>query len=123
MMRRVMVIVVLLLLGACSRQPAPSVDVQLDEWRIDVSAPVVEAAEVAVTMTNVGQVPHTLVVTADDGRVVAAGPLLAPGEGGTLTLSLDAGVYEFTCRIVVEREDGLVDHYENGMSSTVTAGG
>jgi hypothetical protein len=124
-MRRGLLLVVAMsvLLGACSRQEAASsVDVRLYEWGIDVSAPVVVAAELTVSMANGGQVPHTLVVTAADGRVVAAGPLLAPGEGGELTVALDAGVYEFTCRIVVERDGVLVDHYGNGMTSSVTAG-
>lgn len=111
-----------LVVGACSDAASSDVGVSLYEWGIDVTSTQLEAGVVTVTMENTGEFPHTLIVTAADGRVVAASDLLQPGASAELPVAMEPGVYEFTCRIVVEGADSLVDHYERGMVSEVTVG-
>lgn len=122
-MRRIVATILLgLFVGACSDAAAADVGVGLYEWGIDVTSTRLQAGIVTVSMENTGEFPHTLIVTAADGRVVAASALLQPGASAELPVAMEPGVYEFTCRIVVEGADGLVDHYERGMLSVVTVG-
>lgn len=112
-----------LFLGSCGGAAAVStVDVDLYEWGVGVSSPSLNGGPVTVRMINAGTIAHTLVVTASDGRAIAAGPLLSSGEGAQMTVHLEPGKYEFTCRIVIAREGGLADHYSNGMVSVVRVG-
>jgi small subunit ribosomal protein S19 len=63
-------------------------------------------------------------VTDSSGGVVAATPLVQPGETAALEVDLAPGRYSFTCRIVAEDPDGnIVDHYEAGMNTLVDVGG
>lgn len=72
------------------------------------------------TATNAGELPHTLVVTTNDGTVVAATDVVQPGETVDLAVSLSPGTFQVSCRIVAQGEDGeLMDHYELGMRQTV----
>lgn len=81
-----------------------------------------EATSVAVT--NSGEFPHTLVVTDSGGQVIAATDVLQPGQGAGLALDLEPGRYSFTCRIVAQTPGGeIVDHFERGMSKTVSVAG
>lgn len=122
-MRRIVATILLgLSVGACSDTAAADVGASLYEWGIDVTSTRLQAGIVTVSMENTGEFPHTLIVTAADGRVVAASALLQPGASAELPVAMEPGVYEFTCRIVVEGADGLVDHYERGMVSVVTVG-
>jgi hypothetical protein len=78
----------------------------------------------SVLVTNSGAFSHTLVVTDSNGGAVTATPLLHPGESVVLDLDLKPGTYSFTCRIVVQTDDGeLIDHFERGMASTVEVRG
>lgn len=90
-----------------------------------VNGPAELSAEtLSVNVTNSGEFPHTLVVTDEEGTAVAATALIQPGESAELPIDLDSGRYSFTCRIVAQTTDGdLVDHYEEGMSATVTVRG
>lgn len=75
----------------------------------------------AIEITNSGEFPHTLVITDASGQVVAASSLTSPGESTELPLDLEPGRYNFTCRIVAQSPDGeLIDHFEQGMSTTVS---
>jgi hypothetical protein len=75
----------------------------------------------AIDVTNSGEYPHTLVVTDASGEVVAASSLISPGESAELAIDLEPGRYSFTCRIVVESPEGeLIDHFEKGMTTTVS---
>lgn len=78
-----------------------------------------------LTVTNSGQFAHTLVVSDSDGAVVGTTPLIDPGEAVEIALDLEPGrEYSFTCRIVVQTPDGeLVDHYEEGMATSVRVRG
>jgi len=121
--RAALALLATLFLGSCAGPTAVStVDVDLFEWGVGVSSPSLNAGPVAVRMFNTGDLSHTLVVTAVDGRAIAAGVLLSSGEGAQMTVHLDPGTYEFTCRIVVATDGGLSDHYSNGMVSVVRVG-
>ena len=74
----------------------------------------------SVTVTNDDQFGHTLVTSDDTGRVIEATNVIAAGEQLSLTVNLPPGAYELSCRIVVQTADGtLVDHYEEGMVTTI----
>jgi hypothetical protein len=80
-----------------------------------------DPATKAINVTNSGEYPHTLVITDISGEVVAASSLISPGESAELALDLEPGRYSFTCRIVVESPEGeLIDHFEQGMTTTVS---
>jgi uncharacterized cupredoxin-like copper-binding protein len=83
-----------------------------------------EAGANTISVANDGIYAHTLVVTDSSGGVVAATPLVQPGETAALEVDLAPGRYSFTCRIVAEDPDGnIVDHYEAGMNTLVDVGG
>lgn len=72
------------------------------------------------TASNTGTFPHTMVVTANDGRVIAATDLIQPGETVALEVDLYPGMFQVSCRIVAQGDDGeLIDHYELGMRQSV----
>ena len=77
-----------------------------------------------LSITNSGEFSHTLVVTNEIGEVVAASDVIPSGGVADLSLDLEAGAYRFTCRIVVQAENGeLIDHFEKGMNLTVQVTG
>lgn len=112
-----------LLLAACSGTASGANHYQLGEFFI--SGPTILAEDAsAVSVENSGEFPHTMVVSTPDGNVITSTDLVMPGETANLDLALDPGVYQFTCRIVGQDDEGrLVDHYERGMHSTVAVGG
>lgn len=95
----------------------------LTEFSID--GPTAIAAGVdSVDVSNVGEFPHTLVVTDSSGEVILATQLIQAGETTTVDVDLAPGTYSFTCRIVTQTEEGnVVDHFEEGMHTTVTISG
>lgn len=120
-MRRLWLILAAMV-AACSGI-AGSGSYQLGEFFIDGPTTLSEGTA-AISVENSGEFPHTLVVSAPDGRVITATDLVMPGEAASLPLELDPGVYQFTCRIVGQDGEGrLVDHYERGMLTTVTVQG
>jgi uncharacterized cupredoxin-like copper-binding protein len=78
----------------------------------------------SLEVSNSGEFPHTLVVTDASGAVVAATDLVQSGESTQLPVDLQTGRYSFTCRIVAQTPNGdIADHFEAGMSTTVTVEG
>ena len=123
MRRLIATVSVLMLLVSCSGDASESGRYQLGEFFISGPARLSDETE-SVTLENVGEFPHTLVVTRPSGQVVAASGLVQPDETITLDLTLEPGTYQFTCRIVGQDSEGqLVDHYERGMHATVSVGG
>jgi hypothetical protein len=60
------------------------------------------------------------VVATETGTVLAASDVLAPEGRQTLTVRLEPGTYQLTCRIVFRGEDGLlIDHYQEGMGTEI----
>jgi uncharacterized cupredoxin-like copper-binding protein len=57
-------------------------------------------------------------VTDNEGNVLAATDVVAPGTDATLSVDLQPGAYQVSCRLVGQDGDGnIIDHYENGMFS------
>ena len=113
-MRRALALLVALTATACSSAQATGA-VVLDEFSIDL--PVLSAADdVVLHVRNDGQFPHTLVIADELGRVLVASDPIEPGERTSIPVDLDAGTYQFSCRIVVGTPDGgISDHFELGM--------
>jgi uncharacterized cupredoxin-like copper-binding protein len=117
-MKRTLALIVLL--AACSAQDGSGDDYVLREWAIDGPSQLTADGAAALTVENAGEFPHTLVVTTEDGEVVAATGVVQPGEVASLEVDAAPGTYSFSCRIVTETDQGdLSDHYERGMHRTV----
>jgi hypothetical protein len=88
----------------------------LDSGLVDVSpTPLVMSESALLEVTNRGEFAHTLVITDEAGRVAEATDLIRPGESATLQVDVTPGMFQFTCRILAQAEDGSVsDHYEPG---------
>lgn len=118
-------LVVLVILAASCSTPAPTgadPAVDLREFSISAEGPF-EAGVNEIFVTNAGEFGHTLVIADMSGAVVDATPVIAGGETLLFAVDLEPGSYEFSCRIVVQVDDGtLVDHYHEGMTTTVKVG-
>lgn len=112
-------LVLAVLLVACGGRDQGSPEVVLTEFEVDAHG-TWTSDEMVVPVRNDGEFAHTLVITDEWGEVVAATDLIEPGEEIAIGLTLDPGTYQLTCRIVVEVDDGLVDHFERGMSTIVS---
>ena len=117
-MRKLLVIG--LVLAACGSPAAASTPfVNLAEGQLTATG-LFEAGTTTIDIENSGEFGHTLVISDSDGVVVGATMVIGSGERSTLTVDLPEGTYEFTCRIVSQREDGsIVDHYQEGMVDEV----
>ena len=114
----------LLALSSCgAADPVSRSDINLSEYNIDLAHSSFAAGELSLTLENQGELPHTIVISADDGVVVAASDIVEVGMSSTFTVALDPGEYEFTCRIVAVLDGELIDHYELGMVESVTVEG
>jgi len=127
MRRRVipaMLSVFVIMVGACGSGAAANTDrVELDEFSIMTGEPRWAPGRVTLRVENVGARMHTLIITEDDGTVVAASDILDPDGSADMEVFLQPGEYELTCRIVVESGDGQIfDHYEQGMRTAINVG-
>ena len=122
-MKRALIVATALAVVACAQTSSSDPVYHLSEFT--VSGPdLVTAGAGVVGVTNEGEYPHTLVITGEDGEVMAASELIQPGASAYLDVDLSDGVYYFTCRIVTETPTGeIIDHYEQGMSRTVEVSG
>ena len=75
--------------------------VSVKEYRLQLSRPALAAGSVTVELRNVGEDPHDLVVSPDDGShsVVTAFPETPPGGLDSRGLQLPAGRYYLFCSI------------------------
>ena len=113
-----------LLGSACGAgTPVSSARFDLGEFTIDGENLVLAAGPIDVAINNVGELPHTIVISSVGGEVITGSDVLQGGESGLVVVTLPPGEYEFTCRIVAEFDGALVDHYELGMGETVTVVG
>lgn len=130
----------LALLGAasCSSDDASSdaggattVDVTMRDWSIEVDPAAVPAGEIAFEASNDGPTTHEFEIfsgdipteplpvsdgVADTGDLVLVDEVedVVAGTTAELTVDLDVGEYLVICN--------LADHYEQGMSTTLTVG-
>jgi hypothetical protein len=122
-MRRVLALALVVMVG-CSAETTAENHYELSEWAIDGPSRLSAADVVTLSIENTGEFRHTLLVTSESGEVVGATGVIDSGNRTTLELDLAAGIYSFSCRIVTQTDDGnLSDHYQRGMSRTVTVGG
>lgn len=124
-MRRALALVVLLsALTACDGTPADESRVVLREYSMVVSPGIVAAGIVDFELENVGEQGHMMVITDDDGTVLATTDVVPPGTSATLRADLEPGRYLASCRIVVQLPDGRIsDHLEQGMVTTLRVSG
>jgi len=109
--------------SSCADSTADSTTFDLVEYDI-VGPSRLDPATDTIQITNSGEYGHTLVVTDTSGQVLETSPLISPGESAELTIDLEPGRYDFTCRIVVQSPQGdLIDHFEQGMGTKVSVGG
>jgi uncharacterized cupredoxin-like copper-binding protein len=112
---------VVLACGASSGARGGDLEVVLGEFYIEPASQQVKAGTIDLGLSNDGQIPHTLVVASNDGTVLAASDAVQPEARETLTIRLEPGTYQLTCRIVFRGDDGLlVDHYQEGMGTVLT---
>jgi hypothetical protein len=122
-MRTVRLALALVLLTACSTITNSDPEYGLSEGVIDGPDHLGGAAADVLHIENYGEFTHTLVVTNDQGVVMAATGLIESGEETELAVDLQPGTYVFSCRIVAQDDEGnLIDHYEGGMHRMVTVG-
>lgn len=114
---------ILLAIAGCSGS-ASTGDFVLSEYDIDVPGVSLEAGSVPLQIVNAGDFSHTMVVTGEDGRAIAATETIAAGDSAELVVDLGPGTYQVSCRIVVQLPDGtIVDHYQAGMVARFTVAG
>ena len=114
----------LVLLASCAgARPVSEIAIGLSEFDIDLSHSLAAGGELTLELANVGELPHTIVISAADGKVVAASDAIQSETTSTFSVTLEPGEYEFTCRIVAEFDGVLLDHFELGMVESVTVSG
>ena len=112
--------VVLAACATASADPATADQVTLDEFTIATGGESWQQGSIRLSVDNLGERDHTLVISREDGEVVAATEIVEPGEVLEFDVALGAGTYQLTCRIVVEGGNGQIfDHFEQGMHTAV----
>jgi len=97
-----LVALVLLMLPACGgssvAQPAGSIKVTMTEYHFDPTDLSAPSGKVVFYLVNAGSVAHDLVITKDDGSVVARSELVSAGDQMVFTVdSIAAGKYKTLC--------------------------
>jgi uncharacterized cupredoxin-like copper-binding protein len=114
-MSRLLAIVLLVLVAGCATAPSSGSSFVLDDGSI-VAPATISNGTTTLEISNVGEFNHTLVVTDSEGNVLAATDVVAPGTDTNLSVDLQPGAYQVSCRLVGQDGDGnIIDHYENGM--------
>jgi hypothetical protein len=85
------------------------VSVSAREWSLTLSRPLVGAGSVTVELRNVGEDPHNLVVSPDDGSHAQLAEWAETGPGGYLrrTVALPAGRYLLFCSLEGHEAAGM----------------
>ena len=112
-----LVALVLLMLPACGgssvAQPAGSIKVTMTEYHFDPTDLSAPSGKVVFYLVNAGSVAHDLVITKDDGSVVARSELVSAGDQMVFTIdSIAAGKYKTLC--------DQPGHADNGMKGNLT---
>jgi hypothetical protein len=96
--------------GGSTTPPAWSVSVDAREFSLTLSRPLVNAGTVRIELRNVGEDPHNLIVSPDDGShaPLATWPDTGPGGIQRKYVTLAAGRYQLWC--------SLLDHEAQGMT-------
>jgi len=107
-----------LTLASCA-SATPTHDLTLSEFAIRSRVPHIAATTSSLTVSNVGEFGHTVVIADAAGHVLQASGVVAPGAETEIPVDLPPGQYEVTCRLVIETPTGLIDHYEEGMHTRI----
>jgi hypothetical protein len=85
------------------------VSVAAAEWSLTLSRPVVGHGSVTVELRNVGEDPHNLILSPDDGShsPLAAWPETLPGEYQRQTVPLPVGHYLLWCSLEGHEAAGM----------------
>jgi plastocyanin len=120
-----LLIVALLVSGsaACSSTSMVQHDITLDEFSIVARSSTITGGATTIDVHNAGEFGHTVVIADRQGNVVRSTNIIGPGADEAVQIALAPGEYEITCRLVIETESGLIDHYERGMHTVVTVEG
>ncbi|HEY7027629.1 MAG TPA: cupredoxin domain-containing protein [Gemmatimonadales bacterium] len=103
-------------LAATSIAPPPAeIQVQLSEWKVELSAASVPAGPVRFIVHNQGSIPHGFEV--EGGGLEKEIELIQPGASDTLEVALKSGPYEIYCPV------GGVSHKNLGMDVGFTVTG
>lgn len=97
-----------------------SVDVELTEYKIELTKSSVAPGNIQFAATNSSaEETHELAVlrVEDDGAKEVVGEIedIPAGVSGSINLHLESGKYELACLIVPGEAGSEVDHYEEGM--------
>jgi hypothetical protein len=101
--------------GGAPPAPAPPtelsrfVSVAAREWSLTLSRPVVGTGSVTIELRNVGEDPHNLVVSPDDGGHVPLAAWAETAPGGLLrqSVTLGAGRYFLFCSLEGHEAAGM----------------
>jgi hypothetical protein len=99
--------------GAPPSQPPPPLprfaSVAAREWSLTLSRPVVGAGAVTIELRNLGEDPHNLVVSPDDGSHAPVASWAETGPGGVLrqSVTLPAGRYLLFCSLEGHEAAGM----------------
>ena len=117
------------------------VHVELDEWSVSPDEASVGAGAILFELTNVGEDEHEFAVTrggsiedlplADDetvdiplleerGEFVGEVEAFPPGTDCSGVFDLDPGDYVLFCNLVHEEEEGVENHFQEGMATEFT---
>jgi plastocyanin len=83
-----------------------SVNVSETDFALDPPNPTVKAGTVRFEVTNDGQTAHNLEIEGD-GVEEELEADLQPGDGGTLTVDLQPGTYEYYCPVANHKDLGM----------------
>ncbi len=97
--------------GAPPDPPPRALSVAAREFSFTLSRPLVGAGSVSIELRNLGEDPHNLVLSPDDGShlPLASWTDTGPGERLRKSVTLAAGRYQLWC--------SLLDHESQGMSA------
>src|SRR6266542_1526735 len=88
---------------ASSPRAATTVQVSEKEFKIMLASTSLKAGRITFDVTNVGTVPHDLVIAGTSDRT----KLIAPGQTATLTAQLKPGRYELYCSVAGHKQAGM----------------
>jgi hypothetical protein len=117
------------------------VHVELAEWSVTPDVESVAAGAVKFELTNVGEDEHELAVTKaesidslplvadetvdipaleDDGSFVGEVEAFPPGTECSGVFDLEPGSYVLFCNLIHEEEEGVENHFQEGMATEFT---
>jgi uncharacterized cupredoxin-like copper-binding protein len=77
------------------------------DFAIELPQTELAAGSYTIEVVNEGDATHDLVIEDAGGNEVAASEVIAPGQSGTVEVSLQPGEYVFYCSIGNHREMGM----------------